>query len=474
MELLSAAFDTAPGAQPEVAALALMHIGETFGAIDHKKALEALKRAFAVSAGIPPDKEGRREFVQSLVAAATVSVSLPDAVDMLKQITVSASAEDDPRHSAIDAAVARLIEKKEFDTAIDLVNSVGATGQYPFAAAREIFESLAPEDVRRPAVFAYALSAYTLRPSEGFGKFLIKHWKEIPKTTAEAAVRQVVNTVLGAKDEGRNESIEAANGTVTLHGRRNAELFDMMQVVRAIDPKRADEILDSRPELKAAVERFPNGRESLGLVGNSSRSDGNVEPGGRGSEMGSAIAQFEKIDAQTPEAQKLTKYLEVARAVKTPAVRLELLASVISGAAASDPGSARSVLSECIDLLQGTKDPILRSQAWASLAEAAHHIHDDDLARASLDHAFDDASLLYKLDLDPDEPNPGPRDMWPSTNAYRKIVISGVKIFGIHAETLLARIEDRDLNLFARVEMAQALLDRPHNMWMVWSGKTIK
>ncbi len=478
IEVLNAAFDSAPGAQPEVAALALVRIGENLEAVDHKKALAALTRAFDATPGIPPDQDGRREFVQSLVAGATVEVSLADAIDMLKRITVSASVTDDPRHTAINAAVSRLLQrssgKNGADEAIELVNSVGVTGQYPFEAARQIFEHLPADDVRRPAIFAYSLSAYTLRPSEAFGTFLVRHWKEIPRTTAEAAVRQVVETILALKDEGLNESLEAANGSLTLHGRRNVELFDLMQVVREIDPKRAAEILDRNPELKAALERFPGGREALGVVGNSSRSEGNVEPGGRGSDMGAALAQLEKVEEGTPEPQRLAKYLEIARAIKTPAVRLELLSSLVSGAAASDPVTARSLLSECMELLKGSRDPALRSQVWASLAEAAHQIHDDDLAREALDQAFDDAALLVKLDLDPDEPNSGPRDMWPSTNAYRRIVISGVKMFGVNAETLLARVEDRDLNLFARVEMAQALLDRPHHMWRNWSGKTLK
>ena len=112
------------------------------------------------------------------------------------------------------------------------------------------------------------------------------------------------------------------------------------------------------------------------------------------------------------------------------------------------------------------------AQAWAHIAEAAHAVKNDKLAREALDHAFDDAEELYKLDTDADEPNPAPRDEWPSTNAYRHIVISGVKVFGVGADTLLTRIADRDLAVFARVEIAQALLERPHESWMTSSRKT--
>ena len=102
---------------------------------------------------------------------------------------------------------------------------------------------------------------------------------------------------------------------------------------------------------------------------------------------------------------------------------------------------------------------------------AAHNIKDDKLAREALDYAFDDAAELYKLDIDADEPNPGPRDQWPSANAYRRIMISGAKIFGVDSTTLLNRISDPDMALFSRVELAQALLERPHGMWMTYTGK---
>ncbi len=483
-ELLDSAFDAAPGAQPEVAAMALMRVGENYEVLDRSKALEGLQRAFSAAAGIPPGEEPRRERAQSQIAATTAPVSLPDAVTMLKQIVPSVAGallDEDPRQPAIDAVVARLLEKKQFDEAIDLMNSVGATGQYPFAAAGQIFDKLPRDDVRRPAIFAYALSAYTLRPAEAFGDFLVKRWKEIPKSTAEASVNQVTAHILSLKDGDLNETLSAEKGSVTLHGRQNVELFRILHVVRAIDPKRADEILDRRPELKAALDRFPKGPEDMGQLGNSARSDGGdtSAAGARGSEMGKAIAQLEALekemgDSETPESQRkgLLRSLEIVRALKAPAVRLELLSGIIAEAAAVDPGTAESVLSECMDLLKETKEPQLRAQAWAHIAEAAHAVKNDKLAREALDHAFDDAEELYKLDTDADEPNPAPRDEWPSTNAYRHIVISGVKVFGVGADTLLTRIADRDLAVFARVEIAQALLERPHESWMTSSRKT--
>jgi hypothetical protein len=356
-ELLDSSLDSAPGAQPEVAALALLRIGENYDVFDHKKSLEALNSTFAAALGIPPEKTGRREKAQSMIARATVAVSLPDAVSMLKQIQPGNSADDqvydkDPRHEAVEAAVARLIEKKQIDEAIGLINSIGATGKYPFKAARQIFAALPPEDVRRPAIFAYAFSAYTLRPSADFGGFLVKHWKEIRKTTAEAAVGQMVTTILNGKDEGLNESFSAEKGSLTLHGRQNVELFDLMHVVRAIDPKRADEILDRRPELKAALARFPNGRESMGQAANWSRSDGDPGlPDERGAELARVFSELEKLPEDVTKVGQITKIVDLAKSIQNPSSRLEFLTAVI-GLASDEPEIAKSLLSQCIELLK--------------------------------------------------------------------------------------------------------------------------
>jgi len=186
------------------------------------------------------------------------------------------------------------------------------------------------------------------------------------------------------------------------------------------------------------------------------------------------MADLDKVPDDLAEDKRFERYVEIAKAIRHPSLRLEILSSTIEHAGEADPLTGKSILSECIDLVKGVKDPQLRTQAWASIAASAHRLGDDKLAHEALDHAFDDAAILYKLDLDPDEPNPGPRDQWPSTNAYRRVVIAGAKVFGVDADVLLGRISDPDIALFARIEMAQALLDRPHNMWMTWSGKTIK
>ena len=475
-ELLNSALDMAPGTQPETAATSLLRIAENYDLFNHAKAVEIVKRAFDVSLGIPPGDERHREMAQSQVALVAVQLSLPDAVEMLRRID-GGTGDYDPRQPAINAAVAKILDakmtgSKQFDEAIEFINSVGATGQYPFAGARLIYEKLPGHDPRRSALFGYSLSAYALRPGSEFGDFLVAHWKEIPRSAAEAAIGSVVETVLNTKDDGLTETIASNKGPLVLKGRANVELFDLMHIVRTTDPKRADEILQSRPDLKAALSRFPNGRESMGRRFAWSRGyDSNPAEAISNSRLAEVVAELEKVDVAedaSDEVQQaaVEKMLKLVKTIPAPETRIQMLAGIAGEAGTDDPLFGHAILGECMELLKDVKVPEIRIDAWNSIAEAAHEIKDDKLAWEALDHSLADAAEILKLDSDADNPNRGSRDWWPSTNAYRRVVIAAVKMFGINAEPLLLRIQDPEIALYARVEMAQALLERPHGNWM--------
>ena len=137
----------------------------------------------------------------------------------------------------------------------------------------------------------------------------------------------------------------------------------------------------------------------------------------------------------------------------------------MASAATDEPEIAKSVLADCMEFLKDIKDPDATVEPWNNIAGVAHEIKDDKLTGEAIDRALDNAAALLKRDTDPDAPNMALRDRWPSSNAYRKAAISAVKAFGVGAEWVLTRIEDPDMALYARVEMAQALLDRPHQDW---------
>jgi len=477
-ELLQAAFDMAPGVQPEVGATALMRIAENYQGLDDKKAREAMQRAFAVSLGIPPSDDAKRIRVQILVVSAAAKVNVKDAMEMIRQTEPLAYVPIyDPRQRPIDDIVGRLIEEKKFDEAIDFVSSVGVVGQYPYAAAGTIFEKLPKQDLRRSQVFGTAFSVYALRPASPFTDFIVKHWKELPKSSAEAAVEAIVSYALSFKsDEYLLETIGSSKGTLTLRTRTDVELFNIMHLLRSFDKKRAEEILASDPELKAALDRFPDGRASMGQILSINISEDStpesiqsaMKDSEAGTQLASVMEQVGKLfqfNLPDDEAEKnFMKMLELIKTLPDPGQRAEQLSSIAS-AVTDEPAIAKSILTDCMEIMKDIKDPDATVEPWNNIADVAHEIKDDKLTGEAIDHALDNAAALLRRDTDPDKPNIGLRDQWPSVNAYRKAAISAVKSFGVDAQWVLTRIEDPDMGLYARVEMAQALLERPHTNW---------
>jgi hypothetical protein len=403
---------------------------------------------------------------------------------MLKQV-LAVPGDYDPRQEALDRLVEKLLEAKQFGDAFELVNAVGATGQFPYSASGKILEQLPKGDPRRDAVFGMALSTYRLRPAEPFSTFVQRHWQELPRVAAEAAVSAIVSQILTYKsDDVLIESIAASNGSITLRTRQDVELFDILHLLREFDPKRADEIEDSHPELKAALARFPSGRDSMGSIMNETRgSDLNAasQNSGNLAQAASVIDDILKLgDGETagdsPEKKRKIwlKAVDLVKTISDSDTRAQLYSMGLDDDAKDDPEVFKALTSEVYSTAKDIKDPLNRADLWSGLGAAAHLTKDDKLAAEAFDKALDGAADTYRRDTNPDEPNIALRDQWPSTNAYRKVVIGVTRAFGVDAGWILTRISDPSIAVYARIEMAQALLERPHQNWVIattYAGK---
>jgi len=75
--------------------------------------------------------------------------------------------------------------------------------------------------------------------------------------------------------------------------------------------------------------------------------------------------------------------------------------------------------------------------------------------------AFREAYVLYGRDTDPENPNEAPKECWPSAWEFRNILFKAGQHQGLDAAKHLDRISDRDLRLFAQIELCAALEDLP-------------
>ncbi len=77
------------------------------------------------------------------------------------------------------------------------------------------------------------------------------------------------------------------------------------------------------------------------------------------------------------------------------------------------------------------------------------------------EQAMEHAQQQYRNDAAPEDRNQVPAEFWPSASRFRSILYAAGKRLGADAGRYLARIDDPDLRLFARIEFAAALAGLP-------------
>lgn len=458
-ELLTRAGDMTAAASPEIQVAALIHLGDTWIALDKKKSLESFEQALAALPSAPK-VSGGLSFAERLLRYAA-EADAEFAASLLPSIP-------DPPPGGVARIVAGLITDKKLDRAIEVLQTHSATGPYPYAAVSRILKELPPDDDRRLSLFGGASSAFLGRPNvEAFSTLLAANYETLPQGMVEPALRAILDQVLKHDDseESYRQTLSNEKGSVGFSSRTNARLFNVYFLFAKIDPKRAEELLQSRPELAAALKAFPEGRRSMGenVGSNTSSQPKDEKPDPQQAQRMNldAISETRAGEARAAFEKNPARAVEIAKTIPAPYQRASLLADFASRIANKDPERAGPIIDECLAQLKEINEPVLRIDTWIHLAEAAHRAKRDDQSRAMFDKALIDAEALYKRDTDAEKPNRAMRDEWPSTQSFRKAVYFAAKLHGIEAESMLVRIQDPGLSVLAAIELARGLLNRP-------------
>jgi hypothetical protein len=469
-ELLDKAGETIAAATPEAQVAALMHIAASYEVFDKKKSLELLEQAFAGASSLPEDRSRRGSAMGQIVHMAA-GIDVEVALDMLRRFPPPVSADArDPRTNAVSPIVSGLIQKKSYDRAMQALDIAAEGGQYPYNSANSLMRALPRDDPRKLQIFGRATTAFSGRDARSFGQMISDQSKALPQSVIEPAVRALVGSVLDRKDEGTTTfMVSSAKGSAAFASMKEAELFDIMHVLRAVDPKKADEVLERYPDLRRAVERFPEGTASMRESENESNISTSVSSSGKGSqrdpEAEARMVRDGMQQARYAEAERVArtdpdKGIAMARDVEDPAMRARLLGTFASAMAQKDAAAAKPVLNQCMQLLESIKSPNARLPVLMLIAEAAHRTHDDEQAWAALYKAVDAAAELHREDSDAEAPNKAPRDLWPSTQAYRTVAHRAAVLFGVESQAILTRIGDPEMTLLATVHLARGLLGK--------------
>lgn len=473
-ELLDSAAEMVAGVDPKLQVPALWHLAENYQSFDRKKAIEYYRQAWAGAPTLPPDQMqyfDRRIQAEIVRSAADVDPEL--AMEMaLQMATPGANESYDQRLFATVKIAQVLIVKREFAKALSFLEAMGGKGAYSFLAASALFAALPPDDPRRQSLFGNAQAAFNLRASRDFSTLLARHWQDLPPNVASAALSSYLSFVLDRKEEGKGyETITyaTAKGTASFNTPQERELFDVMWLVREIEPKRAEEILLKYPALKAGLEAYPKGTRSMQAEGAfytfTTTSD---QKDARSQAFAEQFRMRAMMAARSEEVMQMAlkdpdRGLEMVRSIGSPAKQAEVLAVIARGVGEKDAAKSRGVLAKCMEAIGEVKDPGERMAPLDAVAEAAGMIHEDKLVEEALGRSLTAADELRKWESE--DYAHVPEEFRVSMQAYRRIVTRAVRVYGTDAEQMLAKIGDPGVNLMARIALAQALLGRGPKMW---------
>jgi hypothetical protein len=254
-ELLARARQQAERSDPPIRAAALLRIARVETAFDRDQAQQTFLRALEETRRLPNrDGESLADSARFLAAAVAPDLLNEIPASGHEQLTSGSLCQIMLNHGHVDAAVSYLIQ---YDR----------PAGFPFGVVPAVMQRAADEAVRL-AVLRAAINAWrTMREdpfprADHFIQMFQSQWKELPPEEALAVVREIVRVTLEQRDT-RTTAVLDQEHTVRITSRREHCLFQMLHILRHVDPPLAESLIADHEQLAAAARRFPKGVESV-------------------------------------------------------------------------------------------------------------------------------------------------------------------------------------------------------------------
>ena len=467
--ILEQTTDSVSAATPAVQVLLLRDLGELYQKVDKKKSIKLLTEAFSSSAMLKPEW---RDMHQGKILGFLAEVDLDAAIE---RVAVYQPADPEAKPALYESLVRTLLQRDKIPASVELFETYSG-GNYPFRALDLLLERLAADDPRRVILFGRATTAYGGTGGGAFPELLAKRAATMPRESVQSAVSMLLARVADAKFvRGESVSLSGEKGLVLLPTPMDSMVFDTAHVIRQFEPKRLEEILLTRPALRTAIERYPKGRASLGgNIATMSASGDDQSEQKAASMVGPFAAEQQFLQRISELAQKDPREaIKQAGEMKDPDLKARALGTVVEAVGEKDPETARTVMTRAIELLPDLQRPMtVLSVVMATADDNLQKVLTPQMEQQLIDGFFKSIDRFLKRDLDPDLPNLSDRDVWPSTQLMRALMM-GIGADQVDtAAPLLEQIKDLDLRLLAQAALARGLLgEQLHSLNMNFSAK---
>ena len=454
-------------------AAVLFALGRTYTQFDQKKSIDLLTQAYDLANRLPssgPDVYALRiEIIRAMVVKApnVVEKSLPGEAAL--------------RDIALQGIMESYIAKKKLSVAVERYENIESEPQV-YTSARELLDAIprSNQDLTN-RVFFHAFREYTTqqhgqitagRP-EDLGSLLVRYYDRLPAQVVLDAVDELLRQ---AKPDNAPEhsqmktstiAAKTKDATLTFSSFYEFRLFQLLPILQALDPDRAERLLADAQSTRALLARYPDGQRSIdpSFLGQSSNTSYSIVS--LDSSAGTAISQLDsersadtiiKLADTSPE-------LALPKAESAPLdVRIPALLGIARMYLKREPGKSTEALAA---VLTSIKDDLTGRQ-WRAANEAADlylQMNDSGSAARACSQASKEILILYKQDSDHDNPNQAMKLFWPSVHAWRDVLDTSSKISTTTTFDILKEIPDREVQALEEVMVASAWVDVP-----LWKG----
>ena len=252
-DLLARARVEADRARGPVRAAALMRIARVETAFDGGQARITFEMGLAEARGLR-GREGRALVSSARLLAAAVEPKL------LHEIPTDGHG----HHAGFERGmlVDVMLRHKHVDAAFEYVTDGDSFG-FPFSFAGNLIHRLEDES-QRVAVVRRAVAAWRSGETEdigfGFNGFFGSQWRLLSPDEAREIVREIVRREMELPDEGTSAGYPDG---IRITSHREHTFFELLHVLRHLDPSLAESLIAEHEQLAAAARRFPKGRETI-------------------------------------------------------------------------------------------------------------------------------------------------------------------------------------------------------------------
>jgi hypothetical protein len=376
--------------------------------------------------------------IQMSAMMAVSQNDLDRALQMLSEMPAQrpradGSAAPDIRGAAATMLFTRAFTKEGMASVEKLQSAarqMGENGFYPYMAVAQVLRGVGEKDKDRAQTIAMDAVAFVNRrqlsgmESQQITMFLRSAREFISRPMMKEILERIVKEALEtAKQSDGTQvaaSFESEDGqSAQLNSMATLMIFQLMPMIRDVDPDWAKQLEDQSEELKRVAALMGSGQRTSIMIG-ARNTGGPNGPNGGDRDFRDELQAMSVDELASRDPQRA---METAQSIKDPTVRVAAIAR--ASAAGTDEAAKEKALKDAKDALAQATDPRDKLTILSGLAQAQAALKDEEGLATTLQQSFVLADDMFRRSVD--RTPAGGAWMRPGVQATTSMVRAGAR-----------------------------------------------